>query len=123
MDVGLNSGIYKFLFVLHLLTVVVGFGSVMLNGIYAARAKNVGGREGVAISEANTFVSDKVAELFIYAVPIFGILLVLVQRFVAHTPPLPRRPNVHAWTSVSTVASTSSCSSSTSSRSWWASVP
>jgi uncharacterized membrane protein len=79
MDVGLNSGIYKFLFVLHLLTVVVGFGSVMLNGIYAARAKKAGGREGVAISEANTFVSDKVAELFIYAVPIFGILLILVS--------------------------------------------
>jgi uncharacterized membrane protein len=79
MDVGLNSGIYKFLLVLHLLTVVVGFGAVMLNGIYAARAKKAGGREGVAISEANTFVSDKVAELFIYAVPIFGILLILVS--------------------------------------------
>jgi uncharacterized membrane protein len=79
MDVGLNSGIYKFLLVLHLLTVVVGFGAVMLNGIYAARAKKAGGREGVAIAEANTFVSDKVAELFIYAVPIFGILLILVS--------------------------------------------
>jgi uncharacterized membrane protein len=76
MDVGLNSGIYKFLLVLHLITVVVGFGSVVLNGVYGARAKKAGGREGVAIAEANTFVSDKVAELFIYAVPIFGILLI-----------------------------------------------
>jgi uncharacterized membrane protein len=79
MDVGLNSGIYKFVLVLHLVTVVVGFGSVMLNGIYAARAKKAGGREGVAIAEANTFVSDKVAELFIYAVPIFGILLIFLS--------------------------------------------
>ena len=79
MDVGLNSGIYKFLLVLHLITVVVGFGAVMLNGVYAARAKKAGGREGVAIAEANTFVSDRVAELFIYAVPIFGILLILVS--------------------------------------------
>src|SRR5829696_1800736 len=79
MDVGLNSGIYKFLLVLHLIAVVVGFGSVMLNGVYAARAKRAGGREGVAIAEANTFVSDKVAELFIYAVPILGILLILVS--------------------------------------------
>ena len=79
MDVGLNSGIYKFLLVLHLVAVVVGFGSVMLNGVYAARAKRAGGREGVAISEANTFVSDKVAELFIYAVPILGILLIVTS--------------------------------------------
>ena len=79
MDVGLNSGIYKFVLVLHLITVVVGFGSVMLNGVYAARAKKAGGREGVAISEANTFVSDRVAELFIYAVPILGILLILIS--------------------------------------------
>ena len=79
MDVGLNSGIYKFLLVLHLLAVVVGFGGVMLNGVYAARAKRAGGREGVAIAEANTFVSDRVAELFIYAVPILGILLILTS--------------------------------------------
>src|SRR5829696_2657181 len=79
MDVGLNSGIYKFLLVLHLIAVVVGFGSVMLNGVYAARAKRAGGREGVAIAEANTFVSDKVAELFIYAVPILGILLIVTS--------------------------------------------
>lgn len=79
MDVGLNSGIYKFLLVLHLVAVVVGFGSVMLNGVYAARAKKAGGREGVAIAEANTFVSDRVAELFIYAVPILGILLIVTS--------------------------------------------
>src|SRR3712207_4335303 len=79
MDVGLNSGIYKFVLVLHLVAVVVGFGSVMLNGVYAARAKKAGGREGVAIAEANTFVSDRVAELFIYAVPILGILLIFLS--------------------------------------------
>ncbi len=79
MDVGLNSGIYKFVLLLHLVTVVVGFGGVMLNGVYAARAKRAGGREGVAIAEANTFVSDRVAELFIYAVPILGILLIVLS--------------------------------------------
>src|ERR671920_681000 len=79
MDVGLNSGIYKFLLVLHLIAVVVGFGGVFLNGVYAARAKRAGGREGVAILEANTFVSDRVAELFIYAVPILGILLIVTS--------------------------------------------
>ena len=79
MDVGLNSGIYKFLLVLHLLAVVVGFGGVMLNGLYGARAKRAGGRQGLAVSEANFWVSDKVAEPFIYAVFVLGILLVLTS--------------------------------------------
>ena len=78
MDLVYESGIYDLLLFLHLVAVVVGFGSVMLNGLYGARAKRAGGREGVAIAEANTFVSDKVAEPFIYAVFVFGLLLVLV---------------------------------------------
>ena len=78
MDLVYEGGIYDLLLFLHLVAVVVGFGSVMLNGLYAARAKKAGGREGVAIAEANTFVSYKVAEPFIYAVFVLGILLVLV---------------------------------------------
>jgi uncharacterized membrane protein len=76
MDVGLNSGIYKFLLVLHLVCVVVGFGGVVLNGLYGARAKRAGGREGLAISETNFWVTSKVAEPAIYAVFVLGILLV-----------------------------------------------
>lgn len=78
MDTGYEGGLYDLLLFLHIVAVVVGFGSVVLNGVYAARAKRAGGREGVAVSEANTFVSDKVAEPFIYAVFVLGILLVLV---------------------------------------------
>ena len=73
-----DGGLYNLLLFLHLVAVVVGFGTVMLNGLYAARAKRAGGREGVAISEANTWISEKVAEPFIYAVFVLGILLVLV---------------------------------------------
>jgi uncharacterized membrane protein len=78
MNLDFDGGIYNLLLFLHLVAVVVGFGTVMLNGLYAARAKRAGGREGVAIAEANTFVSEKVAEPFIYAVFVLGILLVLV---------------------------------------------
>jgi uncharacterized membrane protein len=78
MDTGYEGGLYDLLLFLHILAVVVGFGGVMLNGVYAARAKRAGGREGVAVMETNTFVSDKVAEPFIYAVFVLGILLVLV---------------------------------------------
>jgi uncharacterized membrane protein len=79
MDVGLNSGIYKFLLVLHIACVVVGFGGVALNGLYGARAKRAGGREGLAISETNFWISERVAEPAIYAVFVLGILLVLTS--------------------------------------------
>ena len=73
---GINSGIYKFLLVLHILCAIVGFGGVMLNGIYDAQAKKRQGAEGLAVLEANTFVSTRVAEMFIYAVFVIGLALV-----------------------------------------------
>jgi uncharacterized membrane protein len=76
MDIGVTSGIYKLLLVLHISCVVVGFGGVALNGLYGARAKRSGGREGLAISETNFWVSSKVAEPAIYAVFVLGLLLV-----------------------------------------------
>src|SRR5215212_3793192 len=79
MDLGVTSGIYKLLLVLHISCVVVGFGGVALNGLYGARAKRSGGREGLAISETNFWVSSKVAEPAIYAVFVLGILLVLAS--------------------------------------------
>jgi uncharacterized membrane protein len=76
--VGTNSGVYKLLLVLHILSAIVGFGTVFLNGLYGAQVKKRRGPEGLAISEANFFVSE-VAGFFIYAVFVLGILLVLVS--------------------------------------------
>ena len=73
-----DSGLYKSLLVLHILTAIVGLGSVMLNGIYAAQAQKRQGPPGRAVSEANFAVST-VGEKFIYAIPVFGILLVLAS--------------------------------------------
>ncbi len=73
-----GSGLYKTLLVLHILTAIVGLGAVMLNGLYAAQAQKRPGPGGRAVSEANFFVS-KIAEYFIYAIPVFGILLVLAS--------------------------------------------
>ncbi len=75
---GLNSGIYKFLFVLHILSVIVGIGAVVLNGLYAAQTAKRKGPEGRAVSEANYWVSS-IAEYVIYTIPIWGILLVLTS--------------------------------------------
>ena len=75
---GTNSGIYKVLLLLHLLAVIGGIGTVMLNGLYAAKAKQTGGSGGTAVSVANYDVS-MVAEKLIYTIPIWGILMVLVS--------------------------------------------
>jgi hypothetical protein len=72
---GLNSGIFKALLVLHILSAIVGLGAVMLNGLYAAQAQKRPGPAGRAVSEANEAVSN-IAEKVIYLIPVFGILLV-----------------------------------------------
>lgn len=75
---GVTSSGYKIVFVLHLLSVIVGFGAVALNGLYGAEAKKRQGPGGLAIGEANHAVSD-VAERVVFLVPIFGIGLVLMS--------------------------------------------
>ena len=46
LGVGINSGIYKLILVLHILSVVVGIGAVMLNGIYASQSQKRPGPGG-----------------------------------------------------------------------------
>jgi uncharacterized membrane protein len=77
--VGINSGIYKALLVLHILAAIVGFGSVMLNALYGLQARKRRGAEGLAIVEANFFVTTKAAVKAIYLVFVFGVLLVLTS--------------------------------------------
>ncbi len=76
---GPNSGIYKFLLVLHILAVIAGFGPAVMAAAFGAQAKARRGREGLAIAEATFTVISKYAEWFIYSVPVLGILLVLVS--------------------------------------------
>jgi len=76
--VGINSGIYKFVLVLHILSAIVGFGAVLLNGIYGQQARARQGPEGLAITQTNFLVS-RIALYFIYAVFVFGVLLVVLS--------------------------------------------
>ncbi|HYV60188.1 MAG TPA: DUF2269 family protein [Acidimicrobiia bacterium] len=73
-----NSGAYKFVLVLHILSAIVGFGAVLLNGIYGQQARARRGPEGLAITQANFLVS-RIAQYFIYAVFVFGVLLVVLS--------------------------------------------
>jgi len=77
VQAGGDSTLYGLLLLLHILCAIVGFGGVLLNGLYAQQAQQRKGREGVAIGQANWAVS-KVAEIFIYLVFVFGVLLMLV---------------------------------------------
>jgi uncharacterized membrane protein len=72
------SGYYNVLLVLHILSSIIGFGAVMLNGLYASQAQRRPVPAGRAVSEANFAVSS-IAEYFIYAIPVFGTLLVLAS--------------------------------------------
>ena len=73
---GVGSFGYNVVLLLHILSAIVGFGGVILNGVYASRARQLPPEQNLAVMEVNSFVSMKVAEIFIYLVPIFGLGLV-----------------------------------------------
>lgn len=73
-----DSGGYKLLVLLHLVTVIVGIGTVTLNALYGAQSRQRPGPGGRAVSEANEAVS-KIAEYFIYGIAVTGILLVFAS--------------------------------------------
>jgi uncharacterized membrane protein len=72
---GLNGNFYKFLLALHVACAILGFGATAFNGLYLDRARRRGGREGATLLEANAD-ANRVAEFFVYAVFVLGILLV-----------------------------------------------
>lgn len=72
---GIDSTAYRVVLVLHVLCAIVGFGGVLLNGLYAAQASKRPPVAALGISEANYRV-NMVAETFIYAVPLLGFVLV-----------------------------------------------
>lgn len=75
IETGYASNLYRMVLLVHLLLSIAGFGGVLLNGVYAARAKQRPGPEGLAISEANYSVSA-IAEVLILLVPVSGLALV-----------------------------------------------
>ncbi len=63
-----RSDFYNALLVLHIALAIVGFGGVLLNGVYGAQAKQRPGPGGLAITEANFFVSTKIADFALVGV-------------------------------------------------------
>ena len=82
MGTGSGSGPYKFVLVLHLVAAIVGFGGTTIAGIYGAKAAARRDREGVVIAETTYDVTQNWASWFVYAVPVLGILLILLSEDV-----------------------------------------
>jgi hypothetical protein len=70
-----NDTGYRILLVLHILCAIIGFGAVYLNALYGQQIRKRRGAEGIAIYEANFFVTG-IGQYFIYAVFVFGFILV-----------------------------------------------
>lgn len=75
---GIGTTGYKIVFLLHILSAIIGFGAVLLNGVYGAEAKKRRGAEGLAIFQANERVSG-IGQVFILLVPLWGIGLVFMS--------------------------------------------
>lgn len=73
---GVDSTGYKILLVLHILSVVIGFGGLFFQGLMVRRARLRPGPEAWALLEASQEVSFAWALWFVLAVPLLGIGLV-----------------------------------------------
>ena len=71
----INDGPYKFVLLVHILCAIVGLGGVMLNGIYAVASRKAIGQGALVLVRANA-KATKIAEFFIYAVPLLGFALI-----------------------------------------------
>lgn len=69
---GIDTGVYKLVKTLHILTAIIGFGTVFLNGIYGDAMKKKRGPEAAFMGHTVEKVGN-IAEYFIYAVPVFGL--------------------------------------------------
>ena len=76
---GVDTVLYKLVLVLHLLTVIVGFGGMFIAGFYGNEARSRPGPEGLAVAETTLKVTGMAPTMAVYAVPILGILLILLS--------------------------------------------
>jgi uncharacterized membrane protein len=76
---GVDSGFYELVLVLHILAVIIGFGGMFIAGFYSMEARKRPGREGLAVAEAALKVTGVIPSVAVGLVPVFGILLVLLS--------------------------------------------
>ena len=73
-----DDALYQIIYFLHIVAAIAGFGPTFVYPMFGAIAKRRQGPEGEAISSATLEIGKRM-EYAIYAVPVFGILLVLLS--------------------------------------------
>ncbi len=76
---GVDGDLYNLVLVLHILAVIIGFGGMFIAGFYGNESRNLPADEGLVIAQATMKVSGQVPTVAVIAVPILGILLVLMS--------------------------------------------
>ena len=81
-----TDNLYRFLVFLHVLTVIVGFGSTFVYPLLGNEAKKHPGLEAKGISNANLLAGQRLTEPAIYAAGALGVVLVFVGPFEWEDP-------------------------------------
>ena len=76
---GVDTNLYNAVLVLHILAAIIGFGGMFIAGFYGNEAGKRPGTEGLAIAETTLKVSGQMPTVAVCAVPILGILLILLS--------------------------------------------
>ena len=76
---GVDGDLYQLVLVLHILSAIIGFGGMFIAGFYGNEARNLPGREGLAVATTTLKVTGRIPTVAVCAVPILGILLILLS--------------------------------------------
>ncbi len=75
---GTTSAIYRIILLLHILTAIVGFGGLIAHGAYNAKAFRSKAGDALVLLR-NTAAVTNIAHYGIYAVFVFGIILIALS--------------------------------------------
>lgn len=75
---GIDSTLYNIILLLHVLTAIVGFGGLIAHGAYNAKAFRATAGEALVLLR-NTAAVTNIAHYAIYAMFVFGIVLISVS--------------------------------------------
>lgn len=76
---GVDGDLYNVVLVLHILAAIIGFGGMFIAGFYGVESRRLPGDEGLVVAQATLKVSGQVPTVAVCAVPILGILLILMS--------------------------------------------
>lgn len=76
---GVDGDLYNVVLVLHILAAIIGFGGMFIAGFYGNESRSLPGREGLAVAQTTLKVTGQIPTVAVVAVPILGILLILMS--------------------------------------------